>query len=173
MAKVVDLLTEIQQGHKQVSSSKKDEVRIMQAMLNDTSYEVGVYSSQGKIDSYCPAQDFKKMQASIIASVTKIGKDEAEKLVSGYEVTKADAGTMVNVSKEFLNTYLDSGRKITLGGREKSNFSLSCKVVPATEKTYQKRVVDAKGEVVWDPGKKVIPEHKRLKAKSSCPAWVK
>ena len=42
MAKVVELLKEIQDTHKQVSSSQKDEVRVMQAMLNDTSYEVGV-----------------------------------------------------------------------------------------------------------------------------------
>ena len=41
--KVADLLAEIQTNHKQVSASQRDEVRVMQAMLNDTSYEVGVY----------------------------------------------------------------------------------------------------------------------------------
>ena len=56
--KVLDLLTEIQETHKQVSSSQKDEVRIMQAMLNDTSYEVGVYAKSGQVGTYNPAQDF-------------------------------------------------------------------------------------------------------------------
>ena len=170
--KVSDLLAEIQENHKQVSASQRDEVRVMQAMLNDTSYEIGVYNKSGKIGDYCPAKDFKSMQTSIVSSVTKISKDEAAKLVENYEATKADATSMVSISKEFINTYLSSGRKLPLGGREKSNFALSEKVVPRTEKTYQRRVL-ADGEVNWEPGKKTIPEHKGLKARSSCPSWVK
>lgn len=170
--KVSDLLAEIQENHKQVSASQRDEVRVMQAMLNDTSYEIGVYNKSGKIGDYCPAKDFKSMQTNIVSSVTKISKDEAAKLVENYEATKADATSMVSISKEFINTYLSSGRKLPLGGREKSNFALSEKVVPRTEKTYQRRVL-ADGEVNWEPGKKTIPEHKGLKARSSCPSWVK
>lgn len=170
--KVSDLLAEIQENHKQVSASQRDEVRVMQAMLNDTSYEIGVYNKSGKIGDYCPAKDFKSMQTNIVSSVTKISKDEAAKLVENYEATKADATSMVSISKEFINTYLSSGRKLPLGGREKSNFALSEKVVPRTEKTYQRRVL-TDGEVNWEPGKKTIPEHKGLKARSSCPSWVK
>lgn len=170
--KVADLLNEIQTNHKQVSASQRDEVRIMQAMLNDTSYEVGVYAKSGKVDTYNPAKDFKSMQTNIVASVTKISKDEASKLVENYEATKADATTMVGISKEFVNTYLSSGRKLPLGGREKANFALSEKVVPRTEKTYQRRVNSGTGDVTWEPGKKIIPEHKGLKARSSCPSWV-
>lgn len=173
MAKVVELLDEIKKNHKQVSSSQRDEVRVMQAMLNDTSYEVGVYSAQGQVDTYAPAKDFKKMQSNIVSSVTKISKEEAQSLVDKYDVTKADASTMVGISKEFFNTYLDSGRKLALGGRKDSNYALSAKDVPATEKTYQRRIVSANGDVVWEPGKKTIPAHKGLKARSSCPAWVK
>ena len=89
MTKVSELLAEIQETHKQVSSSQKDEVRVMQAMLNDTSYEVGVYAKSGKVGTYNPAQDFKAMQSRIVSSVTKMGKDEAKKLVDDYEVTKS------------------------------------------------------------------------------------
>ena len=171
--KVLDLLTEIQETHKQVSSSQKDEVRIMQAMLKNTSYEVGVYAKSGQVGTYNPAQDFRAMQTRIVSSVTKMGKDEAKNLVDGYEVTKADASTMVDLSKEFINTYLDSGRKLALGGREKSNFALSVRDIPATEKTYQRRHDDGKGNITWEPGRKTIPAHKGLKARSSCPSWVK
>ena len=96
-ARVVDLINEIQENHKQVSSSQKDEVRVMQAMLNDTSYEVGIYAKEGKVDTYNPAKDFRKMQSGIVSSVTKIGKDEAEKLIwikerleQGVEIFKQD-----------------------------------------------------------------------------------
>lgn len=170
--KVSDLLAEIQTNHKQVSASQRDEVRVMQAMLNDTSYEVGVWAKSGQVGTYNPAKEFKNMQTNIISSVTKIGKDEAGKLMEGYEATKADATAMVGISKEFVNTYLSSGRKLPLGGREKSNFALSEKIVPKTEKTYQRRVDSGNGDTTWEPGKKIIPEHKGLKARSSCPSWV-
>jgi hypothetical protein len=171
--KVAELINDIQTNHKQVSASQKDEVRVMQAMLNDPTYEVGVYSTKGQIGVYNPAKDFRVMQTNIISSVTKISKDEASQLVEGYEVTKSDANTMINISKEFVNTYLDSGRKMSLGGREKSNFTLSVKTIPRTEKVYQQRTVADNGEVSWKPGSKIIPEHKGLKARSSCPDWVK
>lgn len=173
MATVKELIKEIQDTHKQVSSSQKDEVKIMQAMLNDETYEVGVYNKSGQIGTYNPAKDFRTMQAGIVASVAKIPKDEAKNLVSAYEVTKADATAMVGISKEFVNTYLDTGRKLSLGGREKSNFALSMREIPDTEKTYQRRHDDGKGNITWEPGKKVIPAHKGLKARSSCPSWVK
>lgn len=167
------LVTEIKESRKQKSASQKDEIRVMQAMLNDTSYEVGVYGNKGKVDTYNPAQDFRKMQANIIASTTKISKEEAASLANGYEVTKNDATTMINVSKEFINTYLSCGRKLSLGGREDSNFALLVKDTPKTEKVYQRRTVAEDGSVSWEPCSKVIPAHKTLKAKSSCPAWVK
>lgn len=170
---VTALVNEIKDSRKQTSASRKDEIRIMQAMLNDTSYEVGVYSNKGKIDVYNPAKDFRAMQANILSSAAKIPKEEATNLVKNYEVSKNDAETMVNVSKEFLNTYLGCGRKIGLGGREDSNFALSVKDTPKTEKVYQKRTVSADGTITWEPGSKIIPAHKTLKAKSSCPDWVK
>lgn len=173
MTTVNELLNEIKDNHTQVSSSARDETRVMQAMLNDGSYEVGVYSNKGQIGTYCPSKDFRQMQSNIVSSVTKINKEEATNLVSEYQATKSDASTMVNISKEFFNTYLDSGRKLSLGGRKDSNYALSAKDVPETEKTYQKRVMGDDGNITWVPGKKVIPAHKGLKARSSCPPWVK
>lgn len=173
VTKVTDLLNDIRSNHKQVSSSQKDEIRVMQSMLNDTSYEVGVYSKQGQVETYNPAKNFKAMQANIIASTTKIGKDEATKLADKYEVTKSDASAMVGISKEFVNTYLNTGRKLSFGGRETSNFSVSVKDVPKTTKTYQKKITDSAGNETWEPAQKVIPRHLALKARSSCPSWVK
>lgn len=169
---VESLVKEIKESRKQTSASQKDEVKVMQAMLNDTTYEVGVYSKKGKIDTYNPAKDFRAMQANILSAAGKINKEEAKGLIANYEVSKSDAATMVNVSKEFVNTYLDCGRKLSLGGRENSNFSLAVKDTPKTEKVYQRRTVAENGEVTWVPGSKIIPAHKTLKAKSSCPTWV-
>lgn len=167
------LVKEIKESRKQKSASQKDEIRVMQAMLNDTKYEVGVYTNKGKVDTYNPAADFRAMEASILTGAAKINKDEAASLIAGYEFTKNDATTMVNVSKEFINTYLGCGRKLSLGGRETSNFALLANDTPKTEKVYQRRTVAEDGSVSWEPASKIIPAHKSLKAKSPCPDWVK
>lgn len=173
MATVKDLVKEIHDGLKQKNSSQKDEVRVMQAMLNDTSFKVGVYGKDGKEGEYCPAEDFKSMASSIVASAAKINKKEAEEIISTYEVSKAEASSMVNISKEFINTYLDTGRKLPLGGRETTNFALVARQVEEKTKPCPKKVgVDESGNPIYDTPIKTIPAHTGLKAYSSCPSWM-
>ncbi|MDD3122025.1 MAG: hypothetical protein PHC62_00750 [Candidatus Izemoplasmatales bacterium] len=174
MSKMTELLKEIKDGLTQVSSSQKDEVRVMQMMLNDREYAVGVYDKDGKKEDYCPSSDYRKMLGNVVASTTKIGKEEAAQLVDKYEATKADAITMVGISKEFINTYLDCGRKLPLGGREKSSYELSIKVNAECEKKYPKLVgTDANGKGIYESTPKKVPAHKSIKAHGSCPSWVK
>lgn len=173
MVNVMDLVKEIDSSRSQTAASQKDEVRVMQAMLNDTSYSVGVFDKTGKKEEYSPAKDFKSMAASIVASSTKISKDESEKLLADYEVTKSEASSMVNISKEFINTYLETGRKLPLGGREKSNFALSKVAKEETTKSFPKKVgVDDEGKGIYEHCEKKVPAHTSIKAYGSCPVWV-
>lgn len=171
---VQDLVKEIKEGLSQVSSSAKDEVRVMQTMLNDTNYEVGVYANTGLKETYNPAKDFRGMLAGVVASTTKISKEESTALVETHEVTKSEATTMVNVSKEFVNTYLATGRKLPFGGREKSNIALSGKDMEETVKTYPKKVgVNEDGSGRYEPAERKVPSHVSAKLYASCPDWVK
>lgn len=174
MTNVNELLKDIKDNLKQRNSSQKDEIAVMQAMLNDTSYKVDVYDKSGVVGQYCPAEDFNAMAASIVSSTAKIGKEEAMSLVENHEVTKAEAKAMVGVSKEFINTYLQTGRKLPLGGREETNFALSTKNVPERTKPCPRRVgIGDDGSGIYETPIKVIPAHVGLKAWSSCPAWIK
>ena len=174
MSAVLSLVNEIKDNLSQVSSSNKDEVRVMQAMLNDTEYEVGVYTNAGLKETYNPAKDFRGMLSGIISNTTKISKDEASALANSYEVTKSDATSMVNVSKEFVNTYMGTGRKLPFGGREKSNIALSGKEVKETIKTYPKKVgVNEDGSGRYESGERRVPAHITAKVYGSCPDWVK
>lgn len=171
---VLALVNEIKDNLSQVSSSNKDEIKVMQAMLNDTNYEVGVYTNAGLKETYNPAKDFRGMLSGIVSSTTKISKEEAATLVSSYEVTKSDASSMVNVSKEFVNTYMATGRKLPFGGREKSNIALSGKEVKETIKTYPKKVgVNEDGSGRYESGERRVPSHITAKVYGSCPDWVK
>lgn len=174
MSTVQSLVNEIKEGLSQVSSSTKDEVRIMQAMLNDTEYEVGVYGASGLKETYNPAKDFRSMLSTVVSSTTKISKEEAASLVNDHEVTKAEATSMVNVSKEFVNTYIATGRKLPFGGREKSNIAISGKEVKETVKTYPKKVgVNEDGTGRYESGERKVPSHITAKVYGSCPDWVK
>mgnify|MGYP000015476135 CR=1 FL=1 len=174
MSKTSQLLTEIKEGLNQVSSSQKDEMRVMQSMLNDREYVVGIYGKEGKKEDYSPANEFRGMLSNVIASTTKIKKEEAVQLADRYDITKADAGVMVGISKEFINTYLGCGRKLPLGGREKSNYELSIKENKECVKKYPKQVgTDASGKKVYESTPKKVPAHNSIKAHGGCPSWVK
>lgn len=174
MEKVQELIKEVQDNLSHASSSHKDEVRIMKAFLNDTSYEVGVYEKNGQVGTIAPAKEFRSVLSNAIATTTKISKEEADALVEGYEAKKSDAESMITISKEFLNTYLQTGRKIGLGGREKSNVSLIKKEIKASTRSYPKQVgVDAAGKPIYEKAEAKVNPYESVKVFSPCPVWIK
>lgn len=172
MSETMKLVKEIKEGLSQRGSSQKDEVRVMQAMLNDKGYTVDVYGNTGKVGEYCPSEDARKMTASVLAATTKISRDEAEHLASEHNYTKAEAASMVNIGKEFINTYIETDRKLPLGGRKESNVALIGREIESHIARYPKRVVQPDGTVVHEDGRKEVPSHKTIKA-GGRPAWVK
>lgn len=167
------LIEEISTGLNQVSSSKKDEVRVMQAMLSDTSYSVDIYGKDGVECHYNPARDFQSMCASIISNAAKVPMAEATQLMEGYEVRKSEATSMVNLSKEFVNTFLQTGRKLPLGPREYSDVSLSLKKVEATTRLFPQKVgVNDDGSARYSKTPTVIPAHESIRVFAPCPVWV-
>lgn len=170
MEKVNELVKEIRENLSQRSSSQKDEVRVMRAMLNDREYEVGVYTNEGKVGTYCPAEDARKMISSVIASAASMKQEEAQHLAENYEFKKQEAASMVGISKEFVNTYLQTGRKLPLGGRETSNVSLCSKHVNETVKKCPNRICEDGASKTIEV---TIKEHDSVKVIGGCPAWLK
>lgn len=170
---VKSLLKEISSNLSQTSASRKDEVRVMQAMINDTSYTVDIYGKDGPEMSYNPARDFKSMAANIISKAAKVPAAEAEKLVENYDATKSDAQTMVNISKEFVNTFLHTGRKLPLGAREKSDVSLSLKKVESSTRLYPAKVgVNDDGSDRYAKTPTTVPAHESVRVHAPCPDWI-
>lgn len=171
---VTTLLNEISGGLSQTSSSRKDETRVMQAMLSDPSYEVNVYGRDGIEGTYNPTKDFRTMCASIISNAAKVPAAEAAQLMEGYSVRKGEATAMVNISKEFVNTFLKTGRKLPLGAREKSDVSLSLKKVDASTRMYPQKVgVNDDGTDRYSKTPTSIPAHESVRVHAPCPGWVK
>lgn len=173
MEKVNSLLKEIKDNLSQTSASQKDEIRVMRAMLNDKEYSVSVYGKEGKVGTMCPSEEARTMAASIISSTAKIPAAEAAKLADDHEFSKAESVSMINISKEFVNTFLQTGRKLPLGGREKSNVAIAAKEIKETQRSYPKKVgVNADGTPRCDMKSTTVPAHNGIRVYSPCPEWV-
>lgn len=171
---VKELLQEISVNLSQKSSSRKDEVRIMQAMLSDPSYEVSIYGKDGIEGTYNPTADFRTMCASVMANTAKIPMAEATQLMNNYNVRRAEATSMVNISKEFVNTFLKTGRKLPLGPRETSDVSLSLKKIEASTRMYPQKIgVNDDGSDRFSKTPTVVPAHDSIRVHAPCPSWVK
>lgn len=171
---VTELIKEISGNLSQSSSSRKDEVRIMQAMLSDADYEVSIYGKDGIEGTYNPAKDFRSMCASIISNAAKVPIAEANQIMADYTVRKSEAESAVRISKEFVNTFLQTNRKLPLGARETSDIALGLKKVEATTRTYPQKVgVNDDGTDRYSKVCTTIPAHDSIRVYSPCPVWVK
>lgn len=168
---VQEAVKSIKDSVTQVSASKKDEVTLMQTMLNDRNFEVDVYAKSGKTGTYAPGKDFREALSSMVSGVANIDQKEAESLVEGYDVTRKQAESMVNVSKEFVNTYMTTGRKLNLGGRKTSNVSLTAKHCDAQITRYPKTITKD-GEKVTISAERWGEAYDGIKASSPRPSWI-
>lgn len=170
---VEDIVTEIRATLSQTSSSARDEIRVMKAMLNDTNFKVGIYDKTGKIGERCPSKEIRGMISGVVATTTKITNAEAEELVNDYEFKKSDAVTMIDFSKDFINTALSTGRKIPLGATATSNISISQKTVDAKTRHYPKRVgVNEDGTPRCETAEAIVPAHDSIRVFSPCPPYI-
>lgn len=167
MENVRSTISEIKDNLNQRSASRKDEIAVMKAMLNDPTYQVGIYDKTGKIGDYSPYADSRKMLASVISSTTKISQQEAQELANAHELSKNEAASFVNISKEFANTYIQTGRKLPLGGRKTMSVFLELKHVEEREKVVPSAQKDKEKKTT------IVPAHDAIKAKCPCPEWIK
>lgn len=166
---VKELVSNIKENLSQVSSSQKDEIAVMRAMLNDKDYTVDVYKRNGEVTQYCPSKDAREMVTSLIVGTTKMSTQEAAALAEDYEFKKSEAETLVNISKEYIHTYMGTGRKLPLGGREKSDVCLEAKNVEEKDRFFPCK--DEKG--AYTKGVTHIPAHQGIRVTAPCPSWLK
>lgn len=171
MTTVKELMKEIKDSNPR-GGSFKDEVRFMKAMLNDPIFKVGIYTSKGKEGDYSPRESARALAAGIISGAASIPKKEAMTISADYQFTNTDAANIVRISKEFVNVYTDTGRKLPLGQREESHITLSKRDVKAHTRNYPK-AVEKGGKTVYEISQVKVPAHTTMKALSKCPAHKK
>ena len=131
-----ELMGEIKEAtQKQKSASRVDEIRVMKTMLNDPDFTISIYDkNKGLIGQKCPHEDAVKFLTGTTAAITGLDTKSASELVSKYEFTKKDAIFMVENCRDFVQTYLSTGRKLPIAQTEDSEASLFYRAVPSKEK---------------------------------------
>lgn len=171
---VTQAIEEIRSNVKQRSASIRDEVTVMQALMNDREFGVQTFKKSGPADIYYPGQKFRAMVSDVVASTTRISQAESTALVDKFEFNRNQARTMVDLSKQFIHSYLETGRKLKLGGREESDVSLTKKTYEAGARRYPARVgTDPDGHSVMGVKEVWVNEYSGVKASSPCPSWIK
>lgn len=166
MSELLRLTEEIKQGLNQVSSSQKDEQRYMRTMLNDREYVADQYSRGELVGQICPADEARQMLAIGIAATTKIPQSEARELADQHEFKNQEAINMINISKSFVNGFVETGRKLPLGGR--MDVALSQKHVEEAVRPYPKRVgYDENGKAIYGKGEAPVPAHDTMRVHSA------
>jgi len=160
------IIAEVTDSVSQHSASRKDEITVMKAMMNDTDFSVDIYDKTGKCGEYYPSKELRKVVSNVVSATTKIPMKEATELVNNYEFTKSDAAALVGISKEFVNTYLQTGRKLPLGGRKTSDVELMWKEIAD-------RTAGIPSKSGGERSETFIPAHGGIKASCPCPSWVK
>lgn len=158
------MLNDVLKSAKEESSKRaniKTEVSVMQAMLNDRDFKVGVYKkNQGKVDDMSIYETSRELVSNILVNAANLSKNESDTLSHNYEFNKQAASNMVDISKEFFNTYLPTGKKIHLGSREDTNITLSMKHIESKEKVLQPNTL---GNQTNEPITKTMPAYNTLK----------
>lgn len=158
--KVNEVIKKYEEAAASSRANKGAEIEVMQAMLNDKEFVVNVYQSgSGEPTSTVnPRANAVQLASSIIQS-TGISKDESQSLAENIEFDKKSAEAVVNISKDFLATYLPIGKKFEIAG-EKLNVGLTFKHVE------EKTSIIAPGSMcnkTDKPIEKVTPAYNTLK----------
>jgi len=150
------IIEEIKTSAKQISINKVDEVKVMKSMLNDKKYKIGIFDkNEGYIGDKCPAEEATNFIASVIQGATGLDGKDSRHLAENYEFTKKDAVFMVNNAKDFIETYMRTGRKMNIIQNGAGEASIYAKDIPAGTKNI--------------PAKPGSPELKQIKT----PAYTK
>lgn len=130
------LIQDIIKRTSQTAINKADEITVMQCMLNDPEFEVGVFdSNNGYIGSHCPRADAMGLVIDTLTGITGMSSVEAYNLGKDYEFTKRDASRLLSLSRDFIGTYLQTGRKFTLTNNDPRGQSvINMKITEAKQK---------------------------------------
>lgn len=151
------LINSIRNSTTQLGANRIDEVSVMTCMLNDKDFRVGIYDkSDGYIGSRCPANEATMFVKNIIQNATGLDSKDSLHLAESYKFTKKDATFMLSNMRDFMDTYMRTGRKFNILQNESSEASIYTKEVPAINKKVPDKDNGISKEITTSPFTKLV-----------------
>lgn len=153
------------------SFSKGDFSRLTLALMNTPEHTTKIAKIKNGELNLEEIQPVKAYRNSIKEVLVDFGvdKQEGEKFVNEYKFKKAQAEPFYDFMCEAMETYMMTGKRLTLNPKEDYNASLIMEDVPASTDTYT--APNAQGTV--STGKVKKDAHKKIKVKSTVPKHKK
>ena len=147
-SELLSLIDEIKSNTKQISVNKIDEVKVMKSMLNDKNFRLGIYDkNEGYIGEHCPAEEATIFVKNIIQGATGLDARDSMHLAESYEFTKKDATFMLSNMRDFIDIYMQSGRKLNIIQNQTTEANIytremgsTTKIVPDKETGKPKKI---------------------------------
>lgn len=135
--KTDQLIAAIVEKTSQIAVNRTDEVTVMQTMLNDEVFRVGEYDRKNGeyTNTHSPREEALDIVKEAYTGLTGSSDVEAETLMGGYMFSKKQAQNFIGISKDFIGTYLQSGRKMTVMSEPRGEATLSLRHIEDHEKT--------------------------------------
>lgn len=160
-----NLISEIREiTKKQQAISRVDEVRVMRTMLNDPNFTVSIYErNKGIVGTRCPREEATTFVGNVSSAITGLENKAAQELANQYEFTKRDAVFLLDNSRDFIQTYLSTGRKLPIIQAEDSEATIQYRTIQSREKSVPTN----------DGGKQTttVPAFQKVICKSKCPKY--
>lgn len=148
------LIDDIVNKTTQTSTNRADEVAVMQSMLNDKEFAIGIFDRKdGYVGSRSPRKEAIQLTVDTLSSITGMTSSEALAMSQNHEFTKKDATHFINISKDFVGTYLQTGRKLNVVSDPRVEATINLKTVEAHNKSVPDRDNPGTSKVVVTPEK--------------------
>ena len=153
MSELNDLINNIKNETSQIYINKSNEIDVMRCMLNDKDYSISVYDKNGYVEQRSPHEEAIKFIASVINRSTGLDKK--------------DAVFLLNNSRDFISTYMNSGRKFNIMQTKDTEADIYTEKVDSKIKSIPIKDSDKKFKEIK------TSSYTKLKCSSKCPRYSK
>lgn len=182
MAKFIDVKKELIAGVKKSKSgapihsfSKSDFNTLINAMLNDPTYEMEtVKMEDGKLVNVTTpvVRELREKFIKPILVDFGVPKTDAERIADDYTFKSSQTAVLYNFIADAIYQYMDAGKKFNFPNRK--DFSGSVNIQEIDEKVVERDLRDIKDRSkVIGHKKEKRDKHKVLVKKSVCPTWMR
>lgn len=161
------LVADIKKNTSQIAINRVDENRVMKCMLNDKNFSLGVYDKNlGYIGEKCPHDNAVNFVKNIIMGSTGLDSKDSKHLAENYEFTKRDAGFLLENMRDFMQVYMQTGRKINIMQTGATEACLYTKDISAKSKLVPDKEQSGKSkQITTSPFIKLV-------SASTCPKYL-